>query len=217
MTERLRVEKIRVSLGKVEILSNFSLTMGNGEMVGLIGRNGAGKTTLLRTVLGILQPHDGDVSLNGKSLLRIPTYRRAAFGIGYMPEDRGLIGALTVQENLAIPVWARGLNDLQARLDRVAELVPELRTHWNAPALSLSGGQQKLVALGRASMCGEKLLLLDEPFEGVSPVLAQRLVEAIGRARAQGASILLAQSDRKGRPSDFDRFVYIERGTNAAA
>lgn len=216
MKNRLAVDRVDVNLGRSSILSGFSLDISDGEMVGLIGRNGAGKTTLLRTILGILAPQQGDIRFEGGSVLRSSTHERVGLGIGYMPEDRGLVGALTVRQNLAVPIWARRLSDLEARLKRVCTLVPELNQFLNSPALSLSGGQQKLVALGRALMCGEKLLLLDEPFEGVSPVLSQRLVEAVGRARAAGVSILLAQSDRKGQQSDFDRLIFIERGVNVA-
>jgi branched-chain amino acid transport system ATP-binding protein len=171
---------------------------------------------LLKTVLGLLRPEGGDVQFDGRTMLGMPAHERVCLGIGYMPEDRGLVGALSVRQNLAIPVWARGLHDLNARMEQVCAMVPELHEFMDSPALSLSGGQQKLVALGRALMCGEKLLLLDEPFEGVSPVLSQRLVEAVGRARASGVSILLAQSDRKGQASDFDRLIFIERGANVS-
>lgn len=217
MKQRLSVDRVEVNLGKACILAGFSLDIGDGEMVGLIGRNGAGKTTLLRTILGLLRPEKGNVRFDEQSVLGLPAQERVRLGMGYMPEDRGLIGALSVRQNLAIPVWARGLHDLDARMDHVCAMVPELHQFMDSPALSLSGGQQKLVALGRALMCGEKLLLLDEPFEGVSPVLSQRLVEAVGRARASGVSILLAQSDRKGQASDFDRLIFIERGANVPA
>jgi len=214
MNSRLQVSQVDVNIGQTRILSGFSLDIQDGEMVGLIGRNGAGKSTLLRTILGMLSVKNGDITFKGKSLVGVAPYERARLGIGYMPEDRGLIGGLTVRQNLALPVWARKLKDLDARLERVTAIVPELRELMALPALTLSGGQQKLAALGRAIMCGDKLLMLDEPFEGVSPVLSQRLIEAIGRARASGIAILLAQSDRKGRESDFDRFVKIERGVN---
>lgn len=214
MIERLRVNQVDVSIGNVRILSRLTITVANGEMVGLIGRNGAGKTTLLRTILGVLRPQQGDILFEGSSLLGLSTHYRAKLGIGYMPEERGLIGALSVRQNLAVPVWARKLNDLDTRIARICNIVPEIKDLMDSPALSLSGGQQKLVALGRALMCGDKMLLLDEPFEGVSPVLSQRLTEAIGRARNDGVTILLAQSDRKGRGADFDRIVHIERGAN---
>lgn len=214
MKARIRVTGIDVLIGKANILSRFSLHVGDGEMVGLIGRNGAGKTTLLRTILGVLRPQQGDIEFEGRSILEVPTHARVRLGIGYMPEERGLIGALTVRQNLAIPAWARKLEDVEERIARVCKIVPELNQFMDSPALSLSGGQQKLVALARALMCGGKMLLLDEPFEGVTPVLAQRLVEAVGRARDEGVTILLAQSDRKGRESDFDRTVLIERGAN---
>lgn len=216
MTDRIRVSNIDVFIGKARILTGFSLHVADGEMVGLIGRNGAGKTTLLRTILGVFRPQQGQIEFEGRSLVELPTYARARLGIGYMPEERGLIGPLTVRQNLAIPVWARKLRDIDERIARVCRIVPELDRFMESPASSLSGGQQKLVALGRALMCGEKTLLLDEPFEGVSPVLARRLVETVGRARDEGVAILLSQSDRTGRESDFDRTVSIERGANVA-
>lgn len=214
MSARLQVNQVDVNIGQARILSSFSIEIGDGEMVGLVGRNGAGKSTLLRTILGMLPARIGDVKFDGNSLAGVSPHERARLGIGYMPEDRGLIGGLSVRQNLSLPVWARKRKDLDERLERVMEIVPELRELMELPALTLSGGQQKLAALGRAIICGDKLLMLDEPFEGVSPILSQRLIEAIGRARATGISILLAQSDRKGRQSDFDRFVKIERGAN---
>src|SRR5690606_24583750 len=128
-----------------------------------IGRNGAGKTTLLRTILGVLHPQQGDILFEGASLRGMSIHERAKLGIGYMPEERGLIGALSVRQNLAVPVWARKLDDLDLRIERVCNIVPEVKEFMDSPALSLSGGQQKLVALGRALMCGDKMLLLDEP------------------------------------------------------
>jgi len=214
MRSRLQVNQVDVNIGQTRILTKFTLEVKDGEMVGLIGRNGAGKSTLLRSILGMRSLKGGDIAINGQTLEGVAPHERARLGIGYMPEDRGLIGGLSVRQNLALPVWARKLKDLDMRLERVAAIVPELNDLMALPALTLSGGQQKLAALGRAIMCGDKLLLLDEPFEGVSPILSQRLIEAIGRARASGIAILLAQSDRKGRESDFDRFVKIERGAN---
>ncbi len=214
MTDRIRICGIDVLIGKARILTGFSLHVADGEMVGLIGRNGAGKTTLMRTILGVFRPQQGDIQIEGRSILGLPTYVRARLGIGYMPEDRGLVGALTVRQNLAIPAWARKLEGVEDRIARVCAIVPELNGFMDSPASSLSGGQQKLVALGRALMSDGKVLLLDEPFEGVSPVLARRLVEAVGRARNEGVTILLSQSDRTGQASDFDRTVLIERGAN---
>lgn len=214
MTVRIAIESADVSIGKVRILSGFSLHINDGEMVGLVGRNGAGKTTLLRAILGLLPTQRGDIRFAGASILSMPVHQRAALGIGYMPENRGLIGALSVRQNLCIPLWAQRIGQADMRMARVCSIMPELESFMASPAQALSGGQQKLVALARALLCGDRLVILDEPFEGVSPVLAQRLVEAVGRAREHGTTILLAESDAKGRRSGFDRIVGIERGAN---
>jgi branched-chain amino acid transport system ATP-binding protein len=190
----LRLEHISVSIGTVSILRDVSLAVGAGQFAGLVGRNGAGKTTLLRTIMGILPSQHGAVEFEGAPLTHLPTHRRAALGIGYMPEDRRLVPALTVEENVLIPSWALAMSDAGDRLRRVYTALPEVEGLRFRKALQLSGGQQKLVALARAIMAGTRMLLLDEPFEGVAPVLARRLAEVISALRRTGLTVILSAS-----------------------
>ena len=208
----LELKDLDVAIGPVAILRAVNLTLGSGQFAGLIGRNGAGKTTLLRAIMGLLMPTRGRVALEGESLAGVAAHHRARRGLGYMPEDRRLIPALGVEENILLPAWARREGDLQERLRRIYRLMPEVETLRGRRALLLSGGQQKLVALARALMSGDKLLLLDEPFEGVAPVLAQRLAEVIGGLRDLGVSVILAESSMLHAHGLLDLTYLIDRG-----
>jgi branched-chain amino acid transport system ATP-binding protein len=208
----LRIENLNVSIGPVAILRNVALSVEGGEFAGLIGRNGAGKTTLMRSIMGILPAKAGTITFDGAPLTALPVHGRAKLGIGYMPEDRRLIPDLTVEENILLPAWAIGLADATKRLATVYELVPEAREFAQRKGLQLSGGQQKLAALARALMCGTRLLLLDEPFEGVAPVLARRLVDVIGRLKREGLSVILSESDLAHSSDMLDTVHLIDRG-----
>jgi branched-chain amino acid transport system ATP-binding protein len=208
----LRIENLNVSIGSVAILRNVALSVEGGEFAGLIGRNGAGKTTLMRSIMGILPAQAGTITFDGAPLTALPVHGRAKLGIGYMPEDRRLIPDLTVEENILLPAWAIGLADATKRLATVYELVPEAREFAQRKGLQLSGGQQKLAALARALMCGTRLLLLDEPFEGVAPVLARRLVDVIGRLKREGLSVILSESDLAHSSDMLDTVHLIDRG-----
>jgi branched-chain amino acid transport system ATP-binding protein len=208
----LRIEDLNVAIGTVAILRNVSLDVGAGEFAGLIGRNGAGKTTLMRSIMGILPAASGSIVFEGQSLSGLPVHRRPHFGIGYMPEDRRLIPELTVEENILLPAWATRAADQAQRLEFVYRVIPEAREFAERRALQLSGGQQKLAALARALMCGTRLLLLDEPFEGVAPVLCQRLVEVIGRLKHEGLSVILSESDLAHSSDMLDSVYLIDRG-----
>jgi branched-chain amino acid transport system ATP-binding protein len=212
----LQVKGINVAIEAVEILRGFSIDVPAGQMVGLIGRNGAGKTSLMRSIMGHLALRGGSITLDGRDLGGMPRHLRAGLGIGYMPEDRGLVPELTVEENILVPVWAsKNLKEAE-RLAFVYSVLPEMKEMRERRALLLSGGQQKLVALGRALAVGTRLLLLDEPFEGVAPALSQRLSEVIGGLRGSQLSVLISQSDLNHSSSLLDAEVVIERGANVA-
>ena len=208
----LRIEALDVSIASVGILRGVNMDVPTGKFVGLIGRNGAGKTTLMRSVMGILPPRQGSISFDGAVLGKTPVHERARNGIGYMPEDRRLVPSLTVEENVLIPAWSADVADTRARLADVYKMIPEVEAFAGRKALQLSGGQQKLVALARALMCGTKLLLLDEPFEGVAPVLAKRLAEVIAGLKQRGLSIVLTESDLSHSREMLDVIYSIDRG-----
>jgi branched-chain amino acid transport system ATP-binding protein len=212
----LTVEKLDVAIGGVPILRGVSLAVPAGRMCGLIGRNGAGKTTLIRSVMGLLPARGGRIVAADTELAGAPAHRRAALGIGYMPEDRRLIPDFTVEENLLLPVWAAKLAGAADRLAWVYRLMPEVESFAPRRAASLSGGQQKLVALARALMSGRRMLLLDEPFEGVAPVLARRLAEVLSALKGEGLSVLLADSDERHAADLLDATFRIERGAVTA-
>jgi branched-chain amino acid transport system ATP-binding protein len=207
----------RVAIQNVEVLRDFSIRIEGGAMVGLIGRNGAGKTTVMRTIMGHLPLLAGQLRFEGRDLSALPAHARAGMGIGYMPEDRGLVPELTVEENICLPLWTQPSLDVKTRLDFVYGVLPELLPMRERRALLLSGGQQKLAALARALVVGTRLLLLDEPFEGVAPALSQRLSEVVAGLRGSGLSVLISQSDINHSRSLLDAEVVIERGANQAA
>jgi len=207
----LTLENVRVAIQGAEVLRGVSLIVPRGGLVALVGRNGAGKTTSLRSVMGLLPLLAGRISVDGIDLLRIPAFRRAQLGIGYMPEDRRLIGRLTVADNLLLPAWSGGAANASGRLDYVYALMPELAALASRRAAQLSGGQQKMASLARALMSASKLLLLDEPFEGLSPGMGEKLATTIREVRLTGLSILVAESDVK-RVGFVERTYTIERG-----
>jgi branched-chain amino acid transport system ATP-binding protein len=210
----LEIKDLHVSIESVQVLRGLSLTLQNGAMSGLIGRNGAGKTSFMRSVMGHLQPSSGTMVFNGQDLTKLPPEARASLGIGYMPEDRGLVPELTVEENILIPLWVSPHLNVQERLRFVYGVLPEVEAMSDRKALLLSGGQQKLVALARALVIGTKLLLLDEPFEGVAPALSIRLSDVISGLRDMDLSVLIAQSDLNHSSSLVSQEVVIERGAN---
>ncbi len=193
------------------ILRGVSFEVPSGGLIGLVGRNGAGKTTTLKSIVGLLPPAAGRISLDGTDLLSVPGHRRAQMGIGYMPEDRRLIGTLTVEDNILMPAWASRLVAAAERLSYIYQVMPDVGTMARRRASALSGGQQKMVALARALMSGTKLLLLDEPFEGLSPAIGEKLAATIQQLQQDGVSVLMAESDLK-RISFAETIYTIERG-----
>jgi branched-chain amino acid transport system ATP-binding protein len=214
MTPLLAIDGLDVSIKSVRILRGVGLRVEPGQLAGLIGRNGAGKTTLMRAVIGALPPAAGAIALDGRPLAGVPSHERARLGIGYMPEDRRIVPQLTVEENVLLPAWAGNVAAAagRERLARIYGFIPEVEVLRQRKGLQLSGGQQKLVALARALMSGTRLLLLDEPFEGVAPVLARRLVEVVGRLRGEGLSIVLSESDLSHSRELLDVVFTIDRG-----
>ena len=215
--ESLRVDDLHVSIQAVKALRGTSLCVSGGQMVGLVGRNGAGKTTLMRSIMGHLKPSQGSIHFAGHDLLALDPQARAGLGIGHMPEDRGLVPELSVEENILLPVWVNKTLKESERLSMVYGVLPELREMRQRKALLLSGGQQKLVALARAMAVGTRLLLLDEPFEGVAPVLSKRLGDAIAALKGSQISVLIAQSDLNHARRLVDYEVEIERGATRSS
>lgn len=212
----LELHDLQVQLASSQVLRGFSLSVQQGQMVGLVGRNGAGKTSTMRSIMGHLRLQQGSMLFEGQDLCALPPQARAALGIGYMPEDRGLVPELTVEENILIPLWVSKTLNPDERLAFVYQVLPELKDMSQRRALLLSGGQQKLVALGRALAVGTRLLLLDEPFEGVAPALSMRLSEVLSRLKGSQLSVLISQSDLNHASGLLDAKVVIERGANAA-
>ena len=208
----LKVTGLDVSIGPIPIIRGATLTVNEGEMCGLIGRNGAGKSTLIRALMGAL-PASGTAELENVDLLKLPPHQRVAHGIGYMPEDRRLVPEFTVEENIRLPSWTIKMDGVEARLEWIYSIMPEVARFARRRALDLSGGQQKMVALARALMAGRRILLLDEPFEGLAPALARRLGEVLANLKTEGVSVLIAESNEVHVLDLLARAYFIERGS----
>ena len=212
----LEVERINTFRGPAQVLRDLSLTVRDGESVCLVGRNGAGKTTTIDSIMGLLPIRSGKLTFNGVDITRLPTHERALCGIGYSPEDAGIFPDLTVAENFQIsqslargkraPVVAGGIDE------RVLALFPEVKDFTQRRGLFLSGGQKKMVAIGRAMTLSPSILLLDEPFEGLAPVIVTRFIEAVTRIKAMGISLLIAESNLMSASRVADRLYAIDRG-----
>jgi branched-chain amino acid transport system ATP-binding protein len=211
----LSLENINVAIEGAPVLRDVSFSLKAGASAALIGRNGAGKTTTVRTIMGFTEA-TGSMRLGGEDLGRVSPHRRPWLGIGYAPEDRRLFSAFTVEENILLPgrVARLGPQESRRRLDRAYSVLPELKELARRPAGSVSGGQGKMVALGRALMLGTRLVILDEPFQGLAPVLAQRYAEALRRLRSQDREItlLITESNPKLLDTFVDVTMIIERG-----
>jgi len=181
----LVLDNVSVDLAGTTVLRRVSARLQAGSIIALVGRNGAGKTTLLRTVMGLVKIKSGRILFDDDELHRLPAHWRAEQGIGYAPENRVIFPTLSVEENMRLPCEAHGLpnREIDDRISAVIEVVPQLREMLKRSGAALSGGQGKMVALGRALMAGTRLVLLDEPFQGLAPVLAVQYGEALGRLR----------------------------------
>lgn len=217
----LELAQVSVSIAGVPVLREVSLNVPAGARVALIGRNGAGKTTTLRTLMGLVPAAAGRVMIDGEDETRLPPHHRPRHGIGYAPEDRRLFGSFTVEDNMLLPAQVLKLpgDEMRARLARVYALLPELKDLSQRKAAGLSGGQGKMVALGRALMVGTRAVLLDEPFQGLAPALALRYAEALKRLRAAlpDVAILITESNPELLRPLVEQTYVIERGEIAPA
>lgn len=193
----LQVSDLRVSYGPILAVDGISLTVAPGEIVALIGANGAGKSTTLKTISGLLRPRSGSISVGGQRIDRLPAESIVALGIAHVPEGRRVFPGLTVFENLQIATssWYRPGAKINDDLERVYTLFPILKERQNQLAWSMSGGEQQMLALGRALMSRPKILLLDEPSLGLAPLVVERVYEAIQEIRRSGIGILLVEQN----------------------
>jgi branched-chain amino acid transport system ATP-binding protein len=210
----LEVERLNTFRGPAHVLRDVRLSIGDAETVCLVGRNGAGKTTTIDSIMGLLPIRSGTVTFRGRDITRLPTHERALGGIGYAPEDAGIFPDLTVAENFMISQsLARGVRTTGTGIDpRVFELFPEVRDFTGRRGLFLSGGQKKMVAIARALTLSPSILLLDEPFEGLAPVIVNRFIAAAQRIKAMGVSLLIAESNLMTASRVADRLYAIDRG-----
>ena len=214
----LALDRINTFRGSAHVLRDVSLRVGDRESVCLVGRNGAGKTTTIDSIMGLLALRSGTITFRGKDITGLPTHRRALAGIGYSPEDAGIFPDLTVAENFQISqslarTAGRGAPGPSDGIDeRVLALFPEIGNFTQRRGLFLSGGQKKMVAIGRAMTLSPGILLLDEPFEGLAPVVVTRFIDAVKRIKEMGISLLIAESNLMTASRVADRLYAIDRG-----
>jgi branched-chain amino acid transport system ATP-binding protein len=209
----LSIQNLAVDIQGSLILRGISLEVGPGELVCLVGRNGAGKTTTFRTIMGYLRPVSGTIGFRDNSLVGMPTYKIAQLGVGYSPEESQVFADLTVAENIELPTWTRkGGRDARARIDLAYEIFPKLRQYVDRDGDQLSGGERKMVSIARALALDPRLLLLDEPFEGLSPAIIPSIAEGISSIRKLGHGVLMAESNVHHIPEFADRLYVLERG-----
>ncbi|HHH42413.1 MAG TPA: ABC transporter ATP-binding protein [Chloroflexi bacterium] len=205
----LEVREIHTFIGQFHILQGVSLAVPEGSITAVLGRNGAGKTTTLKSVLGLTPPRRGRVLLAGQEVQGRPAYEIAAMGVGYVPEHRAIFTDLTVAENLRIAERRRG--DLERRADFIFGLFPDLKRLYRLPGGHLSGGQQQMLAIARALVPDNRLLLIDEPSEGLAPILIQQLMEAIRRL-SERVTVVLVEQNFQMASQLADRYVIIDDG-----
>lgn len=210
----LSIQGLSARYGDAEALRGLTIGVEQGDFYGILGANGAGKTTLLRAVMGLTPPVvSGRIEFDGHDLLRLPAHRRTALGIAVVPEGRRMFSSLSIRDSLLMGAYRRGAARQRAGVDRVLALFPELADRMNQPAGSLSGGQQQMVAVGRALMSDPRVLLLDEPSLGLAPVVVQRMFEVLRDLhREQGLTVVLIEQNAREAFPLLTRAVVIERG-----
>ncbi|MCQ8188927.1 ABC transporter ATP-binding protein [Streptomyces rugosispiralis] len=213
MTALLEVEDLRVAYGKIEAVKGISFSVEAGQVVTLIGTNGAGKTTTLRTLSGLLEPLGGEIRFDGKPLRGVPAHKIVALGLAHSPEGRHIFPRLSIAENLQLGAFLRKDADgITADIQHAYELFPILGERRNQAAGTLSGGEQQMLAMGRALMSRPKLLMLDEPSMGLSPIMMQKIMQTIAELKSQGTTILLVEQNAQAALSLADQGHVMEIG-----
>ena len=209
MREFLRVDELNAWYGESHVLHGMSFAVGEGELVTLLGRNGAGKTTTLRAIIGIIGQRQGSIAFRGTQLISLPSHQIARLGIAYCPEERGIFASLDVEENLLLPpaLLAGGMS-----IEEIYAIFPNLREHRRSQGTKLSGGEQQMLAIGRMLRTGAPLLLLDEPTEGLAPVVVQQIGSVIRRLKERGFTILLVEQNFRFAATIADRHYIVENG-----
>lgn len=207
----LEIEGLNAHYGRIHALKSASLTVGEGELVALVGANGAGKTTLLRTLSGVHPATSGTIKFEGRDITRMPAHQRVAEGLIQVPEGRQLFGPQSVEDNLRLGAYRRGGNP-ERDLEELYAMFPVLKVKRDQPAGTLSGGQQQMVAIGRALMAKPRVLLLDEPSMGLAPLLVGEIFNAVERLKEQGTTILLVEQNAYAALGIADRGYVIETG-----
>ncbi|ARM91765.1 high-affinity branched-chain amino acid ABC transporter ATP-binding protein LivF 2 (plasmid) [Rhizobium sp. CIAT894] len=209
MAALLEVQGLNAWYGESHILHGVDMHVGEGETITILGRNGVGKTTTLRTITGIVRARKGRISFAGSDMMQVPLHKTAHRGIGFVPEERGIFSTLTVSENLLLPpVVANG----GMTLDEIYELFPNLYERRGSPGTKLSGGEQQMLAIARILRTGVRLLILDEPTEGLAPVIVQRIGDVLKKLKERGMTILLVEQNFRFASRIADRFYLMDHG-----
>ena len=208
----LELRNIRKTLGGHEVLHGISLDVAAGEIVALLGANGAGKTTLIRAISGVQPIAGGRVCLEGRPIERVPAYARVALGIAQVPEGRQLFAPLAVEDNLKLGAWTRRAMDMDGELAAIYQLFPVLAERRHSAAGTLSGGQQQMLAIGRALLAKPRLLLLDEPSMGLAPMLVEQIFKIVCELKRSGLTVLLVEQNARAALAIADRAYVLETG-----
>jgi branched-chain amino acid transport system ATP-binding protein len=209
----LEVENLNAWYGRSHVLQGVALSVGKGEAVCMIGRNGAGKTTTLRSIMGLVARREGAIHFNGEDIIAEPTHRRFALGLAYVPEERRIVPGLTVQDNLRLGLVASANRSREADvIDRIAQTFPRLKERLGQAADTLSGGEQQMLAIARAMAADPKLIMLDEPSEGIMPVLVDEMFELFARMKGEGITLLLVEQNVERALQLADRAYVMDQG-----